>query len=73
VWRDGRVVLGAVAPVPWRAHVVEAALAGRLVAEAVPDAVAAFRAAAKPMTNNAWKVDVAATVLERSLLSVAGS
>jgi xanthine dehydrogenase YagS FAD-binding subunit len=73
VWRAGRIVLGAVAPVPWRAHVVEAALDGRLVADAVPDAVAAFRAAAKPMTHNAWKVDVMARVLERALLSVADS
>lgn len=71
VWTGGRVVLGAVAPVPWRAFVVEAALAGRRLEEAVPDAVAALRGAARPMTQNAWKLDVMATVLERSLLDMA--
>lgn len=69
-WRDGRIVLGAVAPVPWRARVVEDALRGRALREAVPDAVAALRAAARPMRDNAWKVELAATVLERSLQSL---
>jgi xanthine dehydrogenase YagS FAD-binding subunit len=71
VWKEGRVVLGAVAPVPWRALVVEEALAGRRVEEAVPAAVAALRTVARPMTRNAWKLDVMATVLERALLDVA--
>jgi xanthine dehydrogenase YagS FAD-binding subunit len=67
VWQDGRIVLGAVAPVPWRARVVEDALRGRELRDALPDAVAAFRSAARPMRDNAWKVELAATVLERSL------
>jgi xanthine dehydrogenase YagS FAD-binding subunit len=71
VWQGGRVVLGAVAPVPWRAFVVEQALAGRRVEDAVPDAVLALRAAARPMTRNAWKLDVMSTVLERTLLDLA--
>jgi xanthine dehydrogenase YagS FAD-binding subunit len=73
VWHEGRVVLGAVAPVPWRALVVEEALAGRKLEDAVPDAVAALRAAARPMTRNAWKLDVMAAVLERTLLDLAAS
>ena len=71
VWREGRVVLGGVAPVPYRARVVEAALAGRDVAEAVPDALAALRAAARPMRDNAWKLELTAVVLERALLALA--
>jgi xanthine dehydrogenase YagS FAD-binding subunit len=71
VWNEGRVVLGAVAPVPWRAFVVEEALAGRRVEDAVPDAVLALRAAARPMTRNAWKLDVMDTLLERTLLDMA--
>lgn len=71
-WRDGRIVLGAVAPVPYRAVTVEAALRDRDVREALPDAVAALRAAARPMRDNAWKVELTATILERSLLRLAG-
>ena len=71
LWRGGRVVLGAVAPVPWRARVVEVALHDQPVAEAVDDAVAALRAVARPMTRNAWKLDVMATLLERTLLDLA--
>jgi xanthine dehydrogenase YagS FAD-binding subunit len=70
-WISGRIVIGAVAPVPWRAAVVEAALAGRRIAEALPDAIDAFRAATRPMRDNAWKVEVAAVALEDALRSVA--
>jgi xanthine dehydrogenase YagS FAD-binding subunit len=72
VWHDGRIVLGAVAPVPYRARLVEAALLGRDVEEALPDAIGALRAAARPMTQNAWKLEVMATVLERTLLDAGG-
>jgi hypothetical protein len=32
-----------------------------------------LRAAARPMTRNAWKLDVMAAVLERTLLDLAAS
>ncbi len=72
VWRDGRIVLGGVAPVPYRARVVEAALVGRDIVAAVPDAMGAFRGATRPMRDNGWKVELAAVVLERALRALAG-
>jgi xanthine dehydrogenase YagS FAD-binding subunit len=65
VWRSGRVVLGGVAPVPYRATVVEQALAGRDIRSALPEAVAALRKVAKPMRHNGYKVDLVAYLLER--------
>ena len=72
VWRDGRIVLGGVAPIPYRALTVEAALAGRELSEALPDAIDALRSVARPMRDNAWKLEVMATVLERGILRLAG-
>jgi xanthine dehydrogenase YagS FAD-binding subunit len=67
VWQDGRIVLGGVAPVPYRARVVEEALEGRPVREAVGDAVARLRRVARPMRDNAYKVPLMETLLERAL------
>ena len=65
VWRSGRVVLGGVAPIPYRATVVEQALAGRDIRSALPEAVAGLRDLAKPMRHNGYKVDLVAYLLER--------
>lgn len=67
VWREGRVVLGGVAPVPYRARVVEAALAGRDVRAALPDAVSALRSVARPMRDNGYKLELTTVVLEQAL------
>ena len=72
VWEDGRVVLGGVAPVPYQARVVEEALVGRSVAEALPDALEALRAVARPMRDNGFKLDLTLVVLEESLRTMAG-
>jgi xanthine dehydrogenase YagS FAD-binding subunit len=67
VWQDGRIVLGGVAPVPYRAASVEAVLAGRDVRSAIPDALAELDRIARPMRHNGYKVAVARDLLERSL------
>jgi xanthine dehydrogenase YagS FAD-binding subunit len=71
--QNARVVMGAVAPVPWRSKEAEAALAGKGV---TPDtAVAAAEAAlakAEPLSQNAYKVQVAKTAVERAILKAAG-
>ena len=70
---SARVVLGAVAPVPWRSKPAEAALAGKPLNEST--AAAAGEAAvseAKPMSGNAYKVQIARTVVKRALLKAAG-
>src|SRR5262249_25642686 len=70
---SARVVLGAVAPVPWRSKPAEAALAGKPLNEQT--AVAAGEAAvseAKPMSGNAYKVQIAKTAVKRAILNAAG-
>ena len=66
-WRDGRIVLGGVAPVPYRAKVVEDALAGRPIAENVEAAAARIRSVARPMSMNAYKVDLAQRLIQRTV------
>jgi xanthine dehydrogenase YagS FAD-binding subunit len=71
--RSARVVMGAVAPVPWRSTAAEAALSGTRVSEEAAMAAAdAAVAAATPMTNNAYKVQIARTAVKRAILKAAG-
>ncbi|MGH9409020.1 MAG: FAD binding domain-containing protein [Vicinamibacterales bacterium] len=68
-----RVVMGAVAPVPWRSKEAEQALAGKPVTP--ENAAAAAEAAlqkAEPLSQNAYKVQVAKTAVERAILRAAG-
>jgi xanthine dehydrogenase YagS FAD-binding subunit len=71
--RSARVVMGAVAPIPWRSTAAEQALAGKPVNEQT--AAAAAEAAlkdARPLTQNAYKVQVAKTAVQRAILRAAG-
>jgi xanthine dehydrogenase YagS FAD-binding subunit len=71
--QSARVVMGAVAPVPWRSEAAEKALAGKPITPA--SAVAAAEAAltgAEPLSRNAYKVQVAKTAVERAILQAAG-
>src|SRR6267142_1417233 len=72
-WKDGRVVLGGVSPVPYRAKVVEDALKGKDVKATAKAAAAQIRTVARPMSLNSYKVDVAAGLIERTLLDAMGS
>ncbi len=67
-WSDGRIVLGGVSPVPYRAAVVESALKGQDVKASAKQAAAQIRTVARPMSLNAYKVDVAQNLIERTLL-----
>jgi len=68
-WQDGRVVLGGVAPVPYRATVVENQLKGKNIRSSIRQAAAAIRTVARPMSMNAYKVDITQNMLERTILS----
>jgi xanthine dehydrogenase YagS FAD-binding subunit len=71
--RSARVVLGAVAPIPWRSPAAEQALAGKPLNEAT--AMAAAEAAlrdARPLSQNGYKVQVAKTALKRAILRAGG-
>jgi xanthine dehydrogenase YagS FAD-binding subunit len=67
------VILGAVAPVPWRASAAETALAGkRVTAETAHAAAEAAVQDARPMSGNAYKVRLARTAVQRAVLMAAG-
>ncbi|CAG0943147.1 xanthine dehydrogenase YagS FAD-binding subunit [Anaerolineae bacterium] len=68
-WKDGRIVLGGVAPVPYRAKVVEQALTGKNIKENIKAAAAALKTVARPMSLNAYKVDIAIGLIERVVMS----
>jgi len=66
-WRDGRIVLGGVAPVPYRAKVVEDALVGKPIADNLESAAARIRTVARPLSLNAYKVDLAQGLIQRTV------
>jgi xanthine dehydrogenase YagS FAD-binding subunit len=70
--KEARVVLGAVAPIPWRSTRAEQALVGKPLDEA--SATAAARAAtfgAVPLSDNEYKVGLVQTLVRRTLLALA--
>lgn len=71
-WKDGRITLGGVSPVPYRAKVVEDALKGKDIKGAIKQAAAQIRTVARPMSLNAYKVDLVQGLIERSILDALG-
>ena len=72
--RRAGVVLGGVAPIPWRAAAVEGLLAGQQVTESL--AAEAGRLAvdgARPLSKNRYKVPLVQNLMRRTLLSLAGN
>jgi xanthine dehydrogenase YagS FAD-binding subunit len=68
--QDLRIVLGAVAPIPVRATEVEQAIKGKVIdgltaAEAAEAAVAG----ARPLSMNAYKIEITKTLVKRALLA----
>jgi len=72
-WKDGRVTLGGVAPVPYRAKVVEDALKGKDIKATIKQAAAQIRTVSRPMSLNAYKVDLAQGLIERTVLQALGN
>lgn len=70
---DGaRIVLGQVAPTPWRARGAEEAIAGRrLDAETVARAAEAAVEGARPLSMNRYKIQLARVAVRRALERVA--
>ena len=71
--RSARVVMGAVAPIPWRVPAAERALVGKPLGESSAiEAADAALAGARPMSENAYKIQVAKTAVKRAVLKAAG-
>ncbi len=67
------IVLGGVAPVPWRAREAENVLVGqRVSAELAARAGEAAVRNARPLAKNAYKVPMTSAVIERLVLALAG-
>jgi len=74
VVESARVVLGYVAPIPWRSQAAEQVLRGKRIDEAVAwQAAEAALADAKPMSENGYKVQVAKTALRRAIMKATGA
>jgi len=71
-WQDGRITLGGVSPVPYRAKVVEDFLKGKDIKATAKQAAAQIRTVARPMSLNSYKVDLAQGLIERTLLEALG-
>ena len=66
---DARIALGAVAPGPVRARKAEETLIGRRVDEyAAAAAAEAALAGARPLSMNAYKIEIAKTLVKRAIL-----
>ncbi|MBI4528377.1 MAG: xanthine dehydrogenase family protein subunit M [Deltaproteobacteria bacterium] len=68
--RDARVVLGGVAPIPWRAPKAEAFLRGKKLDDATAQKAGEIALeGAMPMKDNAYKVSLAKSLIQRALLA----
>jgi len=71
---DARLVLGGVAPIPWRLPAVEDLVRGRAIDEALAArAGEAAVADAQPLAKNAYKVTMARALVRRTLLELASA
>jgi xanthine dehydrogenase YagS FAD-binding subunit len=72
--RQARLVLGGVAPVPWRSPAAEAVLEDQLPSPALAaSAAAAALTNAQPLSHNAFKVEIGHALVERAIMAVASS
>ena len=72
VCRSSRVVLGGVAPIPWRFEEVEKLLAGQRITDALlRKAGDAAVAGARPLSQNAYKVPLTRNLVRRTIADLA--
>ena len=68
-----RIVMGAVAPIPWRAPQAEQVIVGsRVNYELATRAADAALSGATPLSANGYKVPIAKTLVRRAILRAAG-
>lgn len=70
-YQDLKIVLGGVAPIPWRLEKAEAALIGKKTSEpSIREAAQLGLADARPLAENGYKKDLAEALLVRALSSL---
>ena len=70
--KSARIVMGAVAPIPWRVQAAERVLAGKTITDAIAaEAANAAVAGARPMSGNKYKIQIAKTAVKRAILAAA--
>lgn len=73
VVRSARIVMGSVAPVPWISSEAQQVLEGKQISEGTAKAAAeAALQSAKPLSHNAYKVQIARVAVKRAILKAAG-
>jgi xanthine dehydrogenase YagS FAD-binding subunit len=71
--RSARVVMGYVAPVPWRSKEAEDALVGKTITEETAKAAGeAAVSGAKSLGRNGYKIQLARVAVKRAVLAAAG-
>lgn len=70
---EARLVLGGVAPIPWRVPKAEASLIGKTMSgEVLMNAAKIALAGAKPLEKNAYKIPLTQTLVRRALAKAGG-
>jgi len=72
--KQARIVLGGVAPIPWRVPKAEALMAGKPFSpELAAEVATAALTGAKPLEKNRYKVPLTQTLVRRALAKVCGA
>lgn len=72
--QSARVVMGYVAPIPWRSAEAEQALVGKSISENVAKAAGdAALQNAKPLSRNGYKIQLARVAVKRAVLKAGGA
>jgi len=70
---EARIVLGGVAPIPWRVAKAEAALVGKTMSrELLAEVAKTALQGAEPLAKNAYKIPLTETLVRRALAKVGG-
>ena len=70
--RDARVVLGGVAPIPWRVPKAEESLRGKAIDDGAAQKAAEIALdGAKPMKDNVYKIELAKNLVRRAIVASA--
>ena len=69
--RDARIILGGVAPTPWRVQAAEAQLRGQqLTSQRIDEAAEAAVAGAEPLSENRYKITLTRNLVRRALTTL---